>query len=85
MSAASASAALRRLEGVWRSSYGPHGVEHLWVGMVGNSERPHGCPVSSERLEGLKVTGDPNVPAGAALLLLVPPIHIHQARAVLQE
>lgn len=55
---------LRRLQGLWTALYSVHGWEVLQTTVVGaRSPPPPGCPISGPRLEGLKLVGDPNVPA----------------------
>ncbi|CAL5227039.1 g9936 [Coccomyxa viridis] len=60
----STDAILGRLQGVYSTFYGPHGMEalHITYGMMDpplSTLLPHG-----KCFAGLKITGDPNVPAG---------------------
>lgn len=66
----SACEALRRLQGLWTAWYGGHGPEILHVWFDESVQTQHGASpaeepdhISSPRLIGCKVTGDPNVPA----------------------
>ncbi|CAL8465171.1 g4706 [Coccomyxa elongata] len=54
----------RHLEGLWQASYGPHGVEIVWVVCRDALRMRVGQSTDHGKLEGLKITGDPNVPAG---------------------
>ncbi|KAL4452494.1 hypothetical protein ABPG75_008156 [Micractinium tetrahymenae] len=57
-------ALLRRCQGVYFGSYGPHGLEVLSLSASSAEEDlPPLCPVSGPRLQALKLVGDPNVPA----------------------
>ncbi|KAL4450169.1 hypothetical protein ABPG77_010838 [Micractinium sp. CCAP 211/92] len=57
-------ALLRRCQGVFFGSYGPHGLEVLSLSACGaRDEAPPDCPIDGLRLQALKLTGDPNVPA----------------------
>ncbi|PRW57384.1 F-box only 31-B-like [Chlorella sorokiniana] len=50
--------------GVRTGSYGPHGMEVLQLAVSSSQEdAPPGCPIQGPRLQGLKLLGDPNVPA----------------------
>lgn len=55
---------LSRLQGLWTGVYSAHGWEVLRV-TVENSgaPAPPDCAIAGPRLEGLKLLGDPNVPA----------------------
>lgn len=63
---------LEDLAGLYTAPYGPHGLEIIQLRPVLSADAapapwpPEKCPVGIEipRLEGLKITGDPNVPAG---------------------
>ena len=47
------------MQGVWKTSYGPHGTEHVWVRLRSPPLLPPpGCPVAGSRLEGVKVCRD---------------------------
>lgn len=54
----------RQLEGLWQAAYGPHGVEVVWVVCRDAPRIRVGRSSDHGKLEGLKITGDPNVPAG---------------------
>ncbi|KAI7846062.1 hypothetical protein COHA_000428 [Chlorella ohadii] len=50
--------------GVRTGSYGPHGLEVLQLAASSSeADAPPGCPIRGPRLQGLKLLGDPNVPA----------------------
>jgi len=52
------------LQGMFSGSYGPHGLEVLQLTASSRAEDvPPGCPIDGPRLQGLKLIGDPNVPA----------------------
>lgn len=52
------------LQGVYCACYGPHGMEVLLLRMAGPGDSPpRRCTTSGVRLQGMKVVGDPNVPA----------------------
>ena len=52
------------LQGVRTGSYGPHGMEVLQLAVSScEADVPPGCPIRGPRLQGLKLLGDPNVPA----------------------
>ena len=56
--------ALAALQGMYAASYSVHGIEVLRVKLAGPDQAaPPGCPAAGTRLEALKLTGDPNVPA----------------------
>lgn len=51
-------------QGVRTGSYGPHGLEVLQLAVSSSEDDvPPGCPIRGPRLQGLKLLGDPNVPA----------------------
>jgi hypothetical protein len=51
-------------QGIWTGSYGPHGLEILELRCsVTPADVPPGCPFTGQRLQALKLIGDPNVPA----------------------
>lgn len=55
-----------RLNGLWTACYGSHGLEIILIEAKSPGEAaPPGSPIgaTAQRIEGLKVTGDPNVPA----------------------
>ncbi|KAI3438313.1 hypothetical protein D9Q98_000747 [Chlorella vulgaris] len=57
-------ALLWEYQGLWSGSYGPHGIEVLRLTASSASEEvPPLCPITGPRLQGLKLCGDPNVPA----------------------
>lgn len=52
------------VQGLWTGSYGPHGMEVLDLRCRMTAEDvPPGCPFTGQRLQALKLSGDPNVPA----------------------
>ena len=60
-------AMLAPLQGLWAALYSVHGWEVLQVSVAADGASqppPPDCPISGPRLEGLKLLGDPNVPAG---------------------
>jgi hypothetical protein len=60
------------VQGLWAGAYGPHGLEIVCLLQVGVPPRvspclsfsPHALTQSRDRMFAIKVTGDPNIPAG---------------------
>jgi hypothetical protein len=65
-------ACLCGVQGLWAGAYGPHGLEIVCLLQVGVPPRvspclsfsPHALTQSRDRMFAIKVTGDPNIPAG---------------------